>query len=192
MPRTRAHLDRHDKVDELVSAAERQLLEGGYSALSMAAIARELGLAQNALYWYFPSRDHLLVAALERIIQRVLERKPRGRDTVGRLLWFADQLEQFQSLRTAVHERAASSPVVAAFEASLHERMHWLAGMALTGEVPADRLDVTADALVALLDGVLLRGLPRRRRDEVIRFGYERLIAPHAATGTRARTSERA
>ena len=177
MPRTRAHLERDDKVEELVAVAERRLLEGGYAALSMAAIARELGLAQNAVYWYFPSRDHLLVAALERIIHRVLAEKPKGRSTLARVLWFADRLDEFQALRAAVHERAASSPLVADFEQQFNQQLHGLVTGALAGEVPPERADLTADALLALVEGALLRDLPRRRREDVIRLGFERLTA---------------
>ena len=177
MPRTRAHLDRDDKVDQIVAVAERRLLEGGYSNLSVAAIARELGLAQNALYWYFPTRDHLLLAALERIIGNVLSQKPRGRDAVGRIIWFADRLDEFHGLRGAVAERAKVSPLVADFETAFNEQVHALAAAALPDTVPADRVAVTADALLALVEGVLIRRLPRKRRDAVLRFGYERLTS---------------
>jgi len=49
-------------MDEILALAQARLREGGYEALSVAALARELGLAQNAIYWYFPSKDHLFVA----------------------------------------------------------------------------------------------------------------------------------
>src|SRR3954466_2411468 len=41
-------------------AARRQLAEVGAAALSLRAVARELGMASSALYRYFPSRDDLL------------------------------------------------------------------------------------------------------------------------------------
>jgi AcrR family transcriptional regulator len=74
--RTRTDLDREAKTGEILAAAERRLRDGGYPALSIAAIARELGLAQNAIYWYFPSKDHLFVAALERMLRAIVARKP--------------------------------------------------------------------------------------------------------------------
>ena len=175
MPRTRPHLDRDDKVHEIVAIAERQLLDGGYPALSMAAIARELGVAQNAVYWYFPSRDHLLIAALERIIGNVMAQKPKGRDTLGRIFWFADQLEAFQALRAAVSERAKASPLVADFERAFDEQVHALASIAMVENVAPEEVPLTADALLALVEGVLMRKLPRKRREAVIRFGFERL-----------------
>ena len=44
MPRTRPDVDRETKVDELVDAAVQRLMQGGYANLSVADIARELGL----------------------------------------------------------------------------------------------------------------------------------------------------
>ena len=66
MPRTRSEVERDAKVAEILEAAVRRLAEGGYDALSVAGIARELGIAQNAVYWYFPSKDDLFAAMLTR------------------------------------------------------------------------------------------------------------------------------
>src|SRR5712691_3075874 len=116
MPRTRSELERDAKVAEIVEAAERRLHEGGYEALSVAAIARELGLAQNAIYWYFPSKDHLFVAALEQMLREITARKPsREVGEVERILWFTDQFQALSDLRGAMNERARSSQVVADF-----------------------------------------------------------------------------
>lgn len=48
--------------DEVKQVALRQLAEGGPAAVSVNAIAKELGLSGPALYRYFPSRDALLTA----------------------------------------------------------------------------------------------------------------------------------
>src|ERR1700682_1365790 len=92
MPKTRAQVPRAAKVDEIVAIAVRRLRSDGYDGLSVAAIARELGLAQNAIYWYFPSKDDLFVAALEQMLRDVAARKPsRSKDHLERILWFTDQ-----------------------------------------------------------------------------------------------------
>src|SRR5437660_9391511 len=107
MPRTRPAESRDEKMDEILAVAERRLRQGGYEALSVAAIARELGVAQNAIYWYFPSKDHLFVAGLERILQVIAARKPsRSRSTIERVLWFTDQFEALSDMRAAMTERA--------------------------------------------------------------------------------------
>jgi AcrR family transcriptional regulator len=57
--RARAELTR-----EIKDAARRQLAASGAGALSLRAVARELGMVSSALYRYFPSRDDLLTALI--------------------------------------------------------------------------------------------------------------------------------
>jgi AcrR family transcriptional regulator len=57
--RARAELER-----EIKETARRHLAEQGAAALSLRAVARELGLASSALYRYYASRDALLTALI--------------------------------------------------------------------------------------------------------------------------------
>lgn len=57
--RIRAELTR-----EITDAARRRLAEDGASALSLRAVARDLGMVPSALYRYVPSRDALLTALI--------------------------------------------------------------------------------------------------------------------------------
>src|SRR4051812_50227265 len=89
MARTRTKIDREAKVEAILDLAERRLREGGYEQLSVAALARELGLAQNAVYWYFPAKDDLFVAVLRRMLADLAPPKPRGGGgDRRRVLWF--------------------------------------------------------------------------------------------------------
>jgi AcrR family transcriptional regulator len=69
-------------TEEILTAARRQLAEHGSAALSLRAVAREVGMVSSAVYRYFPSRDRLLTAliveaydglgeAVERAVARV-------------------------------------------------------------------------------------------------------------------------
>lgn len=55
---------RRELTAEILSAARRQLAEAGAAALSVRAVARELGLASSAVYRYFATRDELLTALI--------------------------------------------------------------------------------------------------------------------------------
>ncbi len=59
MPTARERV-RAELTAEITDAARRQLAEVGAAALSLRAVARELGMASSAVYRYFPSRDDLL------------------------------------------------------------------------------------------------------------------------------------
>jgi AcrR family transcriptional regulator len=60
VPTTARERVRAELTAEIADAARRQLAEVGAAALSLRAVARELGMASSALYRYFPSRDDLL------------------------------------------------------------------------------------------------------------------------------------
>ncbi len=59
MPTARERV-RAELTAEITDAARRQLAEVGAAALSLRAVAREVGLVSSAVYRYFPSRDELL------------------------------------------------------------------------------------------------------------------------------------
>jgi AcrR family transcriptional regulator len=60
VPTTARDRVRAELTAEITDAARRQLADVGAAALSLRAVARELGMASSALYRYFPSRDDLL------------------------------------------------------------------------------------------------------------------------------------
>jgi AcrR family transcriptional regulator len=59
MPSARDRV-RAELTAEITDAARRQLAEVGAAALSLRAVAREVGMVSSAVYRYFPSRDELL------------------------------------------------------------------------------------------------------------------------------------
>jgi AcrR family transcriptional regulator len=63
-PRTARERARAELTNEIKAVARRQLAEEGAGALSLRAVARELGMVSSAVYRYFPSRDELLTALI--------------------------------------------------------------------------------------------------------------------------------
>lgn len=55
---------RAELVDEIKETARRQLATEGAAALSLRAVAREVGMVSSAVYRYFPSRNDLLTALI--------------------------------------------------------------------------------------------------------------------------------
>ena len=177
MPKTRQAASRQEKEGEILALAEKRLAEGGYEALSVAGIARELGIAQNAIYWYFPSKDHLFVAALEQMLREIVARKPKGKaGEVERVLWFTDQFAALSDLRGAMNDRARSSKVVADFVAELDALLSRMLSNVLRGHVPPEELDVAVETFRATAEGTFVKGLDKRARREVLTFTLERLM----------------
>lgn len=177
MPRTRATESHDAKTAEILEVAERRLREGGYEALSVAAMARELGLAQNTIYWYFPSKDELFVATLRRILKQLAARKPSAQaGRIDQILWFTDQFQELSDLRSAMSERARHSQVVAEFVAELDALLSRMLSHALADHVPSGELRLAVETFRATVEGTFVKGLDRRDRHRVLRFALGQLI----------------
>ena len=177
MARTRTQLDREAKVDEIVEAAVGRLREGGYDALSVVGVARDLGVAQNAVYWYFPSKDHLFVAALERMLRDIHARKPPASQALEKkVLFFVEQLDALADVRAAMFDRARTSEVVAEFAAALDAMWRRMLTNVLRDKVPEDELEVTVDTLLATFQGALLRPHTPADLRRIVRHALRRLV----------------
>jgi AcrR family transcriptional regulator len=64
MTQTRRERLRVETTAEIKATALAQMVEQGAAALSLRAIAREMGLSAPALYRYFPNRDALVTALI--------------------------------------------------------------------------------------------------------------------------------
>jgi AcrR family transcriptional regulator len=62
--RTARDRARIELTEEIKAVARRHLAEHGSAALSLRAVAREVGMVSSAVYRYFPSRDDLLTALI--------------------------------------------------------------------------------------------------------------------------------
>jgi AcrR family transcriptional regulator len=174
MPRNRRQIDRDKKVDAILAAAERQLAAGGLEALSIAAIARELGIAQNAVYWYFPSRAHLFVETLRRLLHAIGARKPRGQRGLDRILWWTDQLALIYTFRPAL-QQLAEAEVVAGFVHELDEVLDRMLMNAFRDRVSEEDLPAAVASFRATVVGTYAEGLSRKKRRELLTFWIERL-----------------
>ena len=123
IPATRRSIDRDTKQADLLDVAEELFLTHGYEAAGMAQLARAAGVAPNTIYWYFPSKDHLFAATLERWVGKalqVVERRARDGDPVQVARVVVTLVRELQPLLASIHERAAHVDVVR----ELHDRLH--------------------------------------------------------------------
>jgi len=177
MAKTRTQLDREAKMEEILDLAEERLRAEGYEGLSVAAMARRLGLAQNAIYWYFPSKDHLFVAVLRRMLGEIATRKPRGEvEPRQQILWFADQLEPLSRLRPILRERARQSEVAGEFLDELEALLSRMLSNALRREgVPEGELPLAVEAFRATVEGAYVKGMGKAKRRRILGFVLDRL-----------------
>jgi len=80
-PLSRRDRQRRETVAEIKALARQQLAEAGPGALSLRAIAREMGMASSALYRYFASYDQLIGALCVDAYDSVADALTEARDT---------------------------------------------------------------------------------------------------------------
>jgi AcrR family transcriptional regulator len=61
--------------EALLEAAERLLVEVGYAGITTRRLAEEAGVNHGLVHYYFGSNENLLVRALERFTERLIERQ---------------------------------------------------------------------------------------------------------------------
>ena len=61
--------------EALLDAAERLLVDVGYARITTRAVAEEAGVNHGLVHYYFGSNENLLVRALERFTDRLVERQ---------------------------------------------------------------------------------------------------------------------
>lgn len=71
---------RTEVTAEILEAARRQLADSGAGAISLRAIARDLGMSSSAVYRYFPSRDDVLTRLIVEAYDAVGEAAEGARD----------------------------------------------------------------------------------------------------------------
>ena len=66
--RARSEEARAERRDEILDAAEELFAEQRFAELHMARLAKEIGLAKGTLYLYFPSKESLFLAVVQRLL----------------------------------------------------------------------------------------------------------------------------
>jgi len=86
-------------AEEILVAAERIVDGDGLHSLSMPTLARELGCGVTSIYWYFRSKDDLVVALADRAEEHLYARLP----PIGDGPWDDEVVGYFSSYRALMH-----------------------------------------------------------------------------------------
>jgi AcrR family transcriptional regulator len=120
--------------DDWAYAALRALARGGVAAVSIEALARELGATRGSFYWHFPHRDAVLVAALvlwERLatdafIDRA-QAQPDPRERLRGLIRDAIRTDPVPGLEPSITANAAHPAVAPVLRRVTARRIEYLA-----------------------------------------------------------------
>lgn len=99
---------RDQSREEILEAARRVLLRSGIGAMTLDAVASEVGMSKTGLYYYFPSKDALVfelvygvVEAQAKAVQSGVEQAADGGDALRAIIGntvsaFAPRLDDFR------------------------------------------------------------------------------------------------
>ena len=161
------------KKAALEETAARLFMEQGFEATSMQQIARALDVAPNTLYWYYASKDELLVGVLNRLLSQTLQRLPAmgGLSLKAQMAWLLDELEQSREMVATVHGRLDQSPVIRAWHDQFHQFVEGTVILALkTAGVEASRCAPLATVATFLVEGLLAHPHSANQRNDILEW----------------------
>ncbi|GAA0587539.1 TetR/AcrR family transcriptional regulator [Actinomadura livida] len=74
-------------VERILEAATRVLSDRGYDGASTNRIAKAAGISNGSLYQYFPNKDAIVIAVLDRFADRLADRLGAEIEATMRLPW---------------------------------------------------------------------------------------------------------
>lgn len=103
---TRRERLRTATLAEIKENARRLLVAGGPQAISLRAIARDMGMTAPAIYRYFPSLDALVIALVGDLLEEMQQAVAAARDTAG-----DDPVRQLGAMARAFRHWSVGHPV---------------------------------------------------------------------------------
>ncbi len=91
-PRRRIRLARDDRRAQILVAAERAFLRGGYHGTHVEDVIREAGIARGTFYLHFESKHAIFAALVDRMLTIFLEARPTAPEPVVRTVADAEAL----------------------------------------------------------------------------------------------------
>ncbi|HEY0292865.1 MAG TPA: TetR/AcrR family transcriptional regulator [Hansschlegelia sp.] len=195
-PRAQRHEEQRRRI---LDAAIVCFARGGFHATGMQAVCAEAGMSPGALYRYFPSKDAIIEAIVERDradIPQLLSPLLKADDVVGALIESAraflvgnlrpDSLPLFPEL----YAEAVRNPAVAEIFGRCDDEVGEIVVRVIERGMALGQVDASLDAreavrfLMALTDGVLMRILLEPAAEiEGLMPMYERSVRRFLAPG---------
>ena len=173
MPKTRDEKSFQRKQEQILAVATQCFIESGFHATGMAKICKALGMSPGALYRYFPSKESIIEAIVERErieTARVLEQLERAENqTSGLAVMMAEfvrllaQDRSYCQLSVEILAEASRNPVVAKLLAESDTEMLLGFEAAVRQGQAAGHIDstlsprATAQLLLAMVGGFIGR-----------------------------------
>ncbi len=159
--------------EQIVRATIRCLAREGYSGLTMKKVARQAGVSQGILHYYFADKRAILVAVLQRVmadLDRRVVRETRGardprqqlRALIGACLSVATEAREFWMVFVEFWGEMMHDRTLLRVNAELYERTRRIIGAVVSRGVREGAFrkvlpDEAGAVILALVDGLSLQ-----------------------------------
>ncbi|MFC9490171.1 TetR/AcrR family transcriptional regulator [Streptomyces hydrogenans] len=162
-------VDHDERREQIVTAATQVLGELGFAKFTLRAVGKRLGGSVTLVTHYYPSRDALLDALLERTLSEARSKQDelmaisdpheRLRSTIEYFLPLDEETTLIERARVALASHREVEPSVADHMEQIDPGMRQLVRVALADFIPADRLEKTVDLIRLWTAGVVLTAI---------------------------------
>jgi TetR/AcrR family transcriptional regulator of autoinduction and epiphytic fitness len=171
MARNRREVGSEIKREQIEDAACVLFLGDGYESTSMAAIARAAGVAPNTLYWYFTSKDALLVAILDRLVNRAIDQLTAMQEQSfsDQMTWLLLELQRANKLISIVHARLDVSDIIREWHDRFHAMFHeFIVNRIMSKGMPRAKASMMATVGTYVMEGLLSHPHESHEAEQVI------------------------
>ena len=158
MPRNRQQIPKAEREAALLEQARELFVAKGYRGTRVAEIGRAAGIASAAVHWYFPTKDDLFAAVLERVFgEAIAEVEASDRAPRERLEAFLLKTQRYRVLHREAYERMEDSEALRTVYFGLLQWLEDLLLQTISAQLPEGvDTDPIVDTAHVLLEGMLI------------------------------------
>ncbi|TRW81012.1 TetR family transcriptional regulator [Mycolicibacterium sp. 018/SC-01/001] len=162
-------VDHVARREQIVTAATEVLAEAGFARFTLRVVGQRLGGSVTLVTHYFPNREALLDAVLERTLSdahakqdelaAIADPHDRLKAVIQYFLPIDDESTVIESARVALASQRNVEPIVADHLEQIDPCMRQLIRTAISDFIPAQRLDATIDLIRLWTAGMVLTAI---------------------------------
>lgn len=182
MPSNQQHLDKDEKKQKVIAAANKLFLEKGYANTSMSSIAKEAGITPNTIYWYYAGKDELLAVVVDRLtdllsaaIDSISEKT-----TLNEIIhWVLAHFASASSIASSLHDRSQHSNIVEQSHQRFHKIFETKFSQILISHGHSTKQAKTAIQITTfIIEGLLIHTLKEEEQNEILDSLQRNILQP--------------
>jgi TetR/AcrR family transcriptional regulator, regulator of autoinduction and epiphytic fitness len=173
MPKNKRDIAPEIKRKEICEVALKRFMAHGYEGTSVGKIAADLGVAQNTIYWYFKTKDDILVGALEHLSTQLYKQFMTMSHVplVDRVAKLLDDASKHHCVFAILQWRLPHSPSLEAWHGKWHAGTQaFFVNRLRDMGIPIEQAELTTTVGMFVAEGIICHRLPLHLRLQAIEW----------------------